>query len=664
MPRGPSSKDDKRRRGVQASPVKLQRALAASGQKTQSAVAERIADQESLDSAPRGLVNKVFRGESVDPRSIERVARALEVDAWTLYLTSDEPEATNSADVGTLRPNAGDDRQGGHRLRNLLLISTAGALFIVALVALNRPPIELSYDSAPKPRSLQSTVAILPIAGPRSAQITSALSDAVDQIWRVVPAPLADDGVDAQRVLDDNSIDQVIVGRITRSGRWLGLALDLHARNTMQTMWRGEIRLGAAAETIDRLMAEVASVITNGNPGYVRTREVQLSYLEGRTNLDRVRTELNVRRALTAFERTIRADPNFADAYAGLCEALIMDHVRTGDASILDDAGKQCSRALDLDAGSVEGRRAHAYLLRKRGDLDAAEVLFEAVLADEPRNTDAWMELAEVHLTRFKRKESLEGAAMAIDALDQATIADAEFWKVPFTRARVLYFSGQLDAAVEAATRAVDLDANVLALSNLGSFQYCKGDFAAARDAYELARNTDSTSFVGDGQLAVMHYYLRDFEQAVRSFEVALELHAQAGRAEEHRLWGNYAHALRQNGQLATATRAYTKAIRLAEEAENVGDGNPVHSAYLAFYREMLHWMDPEQSQLSPMTIVELDRLRATQDAISKLYLSIIYQLRGFDEIANKLREEGASGCPGFAQSPDFEIASFDKQVP
>lgn len=79
-------------RGVRASRVKLNRAMAEAGIKTQAALAERIADLEGLDSAPKDLVNRVFRGKWVEPLSLERVARALNVPAHGLYLSSDEAD--------------------------------------------------------------------------------------------------------------------------------------------------------------------------------------------------------------------------------------------------------------------------------------------------------------------------------------------------------------------------------------------------------------------------------------------------------------------------------------------------------------------------------------------------------------------------------------------
>src|SRR5699024_9452496 len=94
-----------RKRGVCASRARLNRALAEAGLKTQSALAQRMADLEGLDAAPRDLVNRVFREQPVESRSLERVARALGVEAYSLYKSSaeapppgDEPaQATASA---------------------------------------------------------------------------------------------------------------------------------------------------------------------------------------------------------------------------------------------------------------------------------------------------------------------------------------------------------------------------------------------------------------------------------------------------------------------------------------------------------------------------------------------------------------------------------------
>ncbi|WP_317933476.1 tetratricopeptide repeat protein [Halioxenophilus sp. WMMB6] len=77
-----------RKRGIRASKVKLYKALSNANIKTQGALADRIADLENSDTSPTSLVSRIFREQAVDPKSLERVARALGVEAHTLYLTA------------------------------------------------------------------------------------------------------------------------------------------------------------------------------------------------------------------------------------------------------------------------------------------------------------------------------------------------------------------------------------------------------------------------------------------------------------------------------------------------------------------------------------------------------------------------------------------------
>lgn len=76
-----------KRRGIRASRARLEHALAMSDltQKTQIALANRIADLEELEAIPRDLVSRIFREQPVDAHSIERIARALGVESETLY---------------------------------------------------------------------------------------------------------------------------------------------------------------------------------------------------------------------------------------------------------------------------------------------------------------------------------------------------------------------------------------------------------------------------------------------------------------------------------------------------------------------------------------------------------------------------------------------------
>ncbi|MHA7816572.1 MAG: hypothetical protein ACX93N_08860 [Pseudohaliea sp.] len=118
-----------KRRGVRASRTRLEHALANSDleKKTQIALANRIADLEELEQAPRDLVSRIFREQRVDARSIERVAGALGVPAETLYKAVDDDPAS-AADGDPPRP----------RPRRLLVPAVLGLLAVAAGVLIFR----------------------------------------------------------------------------------------------------------------------------------------------------------------------------------------------------------------------------------------------------------------------------------------------------------------------------------------------------------------------------------------------------------------------------------------------------------------------------------------------------------------------------------------------
>ncbi len=638
----------RRQRGVRASPAELHKALGESGLKTRIAVAERIADMEGIDSVPSGIVNRAFRGEPVDPGSLERIAQALGVAAATLYAS----ETDNLA-------NSSEARDTPRTRRNTWIapagILAALVLFLVMYVEQRSDPAPDA--DAPKPRSLQPTAIVLSSADPEFGELTDSLVEAVNEKWRVLPG--ADPTSSPQSLIVNPAIDRVVevVGR--RDGRFLDVQVHVHDTDAMHVAWRGSLRLPLDASVTTRRMLEAANAIHSEETAAVEVLPAQAMtrYLAARESLDQVRTELNLRRALTDLESAIRFAPLFADAHAGLCEALVLDNVRTGNPDRLAEAERACRRALEIAPQNVEALRAQAYLDRKRGRLEAAISGFETVLQTAPSNTDAWLGLAEAHLTQFGRNNDIAELDRALLAVEQAIDLEPGFWKTFFTLARVRYFGGQLDSAIDAAGRAARLDPNVLTLSNLGSFQYCAGDLNASREAYERARELDPTAFVGEAQLGVVYYFARDYSRAIGSFESALALYEAAGEAQDHRLWGNYAHALRQAERREDAIRAYGRAITLAEAAVAKGDGRAYHAVYLAYYYEMLSRLDPQHDLRVPTE--QLSDLMGTTDPIAQLYLAIILGLRGDKEASAGLALKGAQGCPGFARAPDLDFLSM-----
>jgi len=654
----------KRKRGVRVSSAKLQHALAQSDLKTQTAVAERIADNESLESAPRGLVNKVFRGESVDPRSIERVAKALDVEAWTLYASSSEQASTNVVELVNNKTSSVEAPKPKKTV--MLWLTTIACVFVLIVTALilwqvkqpkaerqsTKPPIAVQQNP-----SAQQTVIVLPFNGSRGVEFTEKFSKALSKYWRIVPNRVYQDSTlpSPQALLSDKAIDRVVETRISVEGRWLGIAMYLHQSGAMNTAWLGSVRTQASEQEIERLMNQASKAITAGNIKLNGSQEAQTKYLAGRKYLDRARTELNVRRALTEFESALRLDSGYVEAYAGLCEALVVENTRTGDISLLEEAAPQCTKALSLAPDNLSALKAKANLDRKRGQLVESLAGFEQVLVQTPGNVDALLGIAEVHLTRYSRSEDSEGYIKAVAAVEQSKILDPDFWKTHYSLARIQFIGADLEAAVAASEQAVELEANLQTLNNLGVYQFCLGNFEQARDAYVQARQVDTNEFISDQQLAVIHYTLEEIDEAVSSYETALQAYQQSGQVADYRFWGNYAAALRRQGRSDDALNAFVKAVTLTEKAISEGDGRPIHRAARAFFYEVLGRLYPDQLNQQLIDMAELDELSKARDPLASLYLSIVYKLRNFENEAKRLQALGTAGCPGLVLTLDVE---------
>lgn len=160
-----------KRRGVRASRVKLERALGESnlGKKTQAALAERIADIEQLDAAPKDLVSKVFRELYVDPQTLERVARALGVDAQSLHLEMTQSHQAGETGVSnreaTARGEVASQRPIPRRAAILAAASIAAAfLASVMFVALAVYPADSLCglrEAAARPRTAEGMLGLM-----------------------------------------------------------------------------------------------------------------------------------------------------------------------------------------------------------------------------------------------------------------------------------------------------------------------------------------------------------------------------------------------------------------------------------------------------------------------------------------------------------------------
>ncbi|TVS17295.1 MAG: hypothetical protein EA417_07195 [Gammaproteobacteria bacterium] len=662
-----------RKRGVRASRPRLYHALTEAGFRSQAALAERIADLEELDHAPKDLVSRVFREQPVELQTLERVARALGTEAWTLYKTSDEPE-----------PETGNGAQPSPGVPSLAMRSRAlPALLILVLLsggiwwitsATDRGLLEAAQTAnqiGSPLRRASPTLVLQPFPGDEGDRFTGTLRSELGEHFQLASptATILIDGLDPEDAARRLRAQAIVDGEIHTLGRFSGIRVYLYSGGLRQQVWAETVpasdlpgRTTDVANAAARAIAHALGLPAGSSdwPRHYPLAPIQDYYLEGRVHLDGPASELNIRRAQSRFEAALRQDANYADAHAGLCEALLEEYWMEDAQRALSDAALACGRALQLAPEAAATRIAQAHYYRVTGRLDESLEVLEALLAEHPDNSAALVGLAATRLQRFRSEREREELALAKAAAQRATAADPGFWKPPFWLAILEYFAGDIDAAIAAAQIALERDENEFVLANLGTFHFCADELPEARWAYERARDVAPHSYVGDEFLGMLLYLLGDFEQSAALRQRAINRLTAVGEPEIHEMWGNLADAYLLSGEEGSAIEAFVKAAEIAERDVLQGIETPADRASRAYYYTMLLQLAPETVPTTAANRI-VDDLRdvANRDLEPgpAIRLAKAWLQHGRPERALAAFEQAVAHCSGYASTP--ELASL-----
>jgi tetratricopeptide (TPR) repeat protein len=646
----------------------LTEALAAAGIKTQSALAGCIADLEGLDTAPRDVVYRVFRQQPVDMHTLTRVARALDRPVHSLLLSAAEAQGDECTpqqehdDGGAVPP-----RRWPHRLTVAAVLAViAGVAWYAAVDTLPMPGKPGAEPETVAPRDLTDlAIVIRPFHGDGDVAAADALREALAPRARVATAgamATIEPADSAATIAERLNADLVVEGQVMTFGRHVGMRVFAWSNGERRAIWTTSlVRRVLDDDGVKRIADDIVRALRVDGRGHLTDPPRASSheaYLRGRFDLDRSRTELNVKRAMAHFAAAIRHDPDYARARAGLCHALVQESLISSEPGTIVDAEKECSRANELGANLTAVRRARAALARRGGRHDEAARILTAVLEEDPFDTDALLEMAENELAVYRAGGDEQARSAAIEFARHATEAEPDFWKAPFTLARIHFFTGDVDAAVTAAEAAVAADANEHSVTNLGTFYFCRGDHDQALALYLRAKDITPDASLGAEQMCVAYYFAREFNQAVEFCKAAIEIDSAGGSPATHEMWGNLADSYRQAGQQADAADAYARAAELAERALLTRGHSPNVRAHLAYYYTVLRMLDARRvpDSIAEKLPGDLDEFsNSATDPQAFIRIAAASALLGRTEEARAAYAQGTADCAGFGASPDLD---------
>jgi len=277
-------------------------------------------------------------------------------------------------------------------------------------------------------------------------------------------------------------------------------------------------------------------------------------YRRGKEQFEKPHSVESLAEAVDLYERALEVDPDYAAAHAGLCVTYAQSYEVSNDASYIDIAETACASALAANPNLNIVHTALGDLYNRTGRDGEAEAAYLRALGVNDQDVYAMSRLAIVY-------EYQQRLGEAEDLLNQAIRLQPGNWRSLNLLGFLLFSNGRYLEAADAYREVVQLDPNNWqGHGNVGSSLLMAGQFVPAAAALERASEIEpSPDF--QSNLAIIYYYLGQFDESVAIHRKAVELSPDANYA-----WLNLADALLFSNQSEQAQDAFRISAGLAEK--------------------------------------------------------------------------------------------------
>lgn len=366
-------------------------------------------------------------------------------------------------------------------------------------------------------------------------------------------------------------------------------------------------------------------------------------FLQARSILQRSTRSENAANAQHFFARAVERDQDFAEAWAGQCQAYLEWYYYQPEVSKIEQATSSCQKALELNPDLVEGHAALGDLYVKTGRFDAAVIQYESALRGNNHHAVAWRGLGEAYA-------NLKRPLKAEDAMKQAVDLDPNDL-LNFSALGGFYYSlGRYAEAADIYTRmAAHPKASASAYNGQGAAYYMMGEFGRAAQAYRQVIAQEPTA-AAYSNIGIMYFYNGQYEDAAIMYREAIAL-----APENPVWWGNLGDGLLELGdKLKESAVAYRKAADLADELLHANPEDAELLTNLAHYYSRLGDDELASHYLSRALFA------APNDVYAHYYAALIHLEAGRQQLAlEEIQRSVELGYPITLLGPDPQFAEL-----
>ena len=369
----------------------------------------------------------------------------------------------------------------------------------------------------------------------------------------------------------------VVQGRITVDGKRAHTVLRLRKTGDTEGPSREfegdpEDPLVAAQAMADWIASEVGIGRPAAGPASPARRSAMEPYLQGRTYLEGWDVERNYTRAEEAFRKAMDRDPSFAEAHAGLALALFKDYEETRRPERVPQAERAAERAVALAPDLPEARLAQGAIQLGRGLSAEAAATLQRAQDLAPADDMVVRRIAEAYADSRRRAE-------AENLFRRAISLRPDYWENHNALGRFLATQGRYQEAKAPFREVIRLRPNSdTGYTNLAGMHIYRGEWDEAEPVLETSIQKHATA-QAHNFLGMAHYARGRFARAAEQFELA----SRSG--SEHLAYqGNLGDAYRQLRKRKEAEAAYAEAILMGRRQVEVNPNDGETRAGLGMF--------------------------------------------------------------------------------